>query len=105
MRTCNNCSKSVRRILFNYKYKSCLKCLEKERFVMEVEFDTDPNDNSSIGFNVITDSSIEGLISRFKRSKTKKWDSYLGSCPNLKIKKVEDVLYNKDITHIFYKGI
>ena len=105
MRTCNNCSKSVRRVLFNYKYKSCLKCLEKERFVMEVEFDTDPNDDSNIGFNVITDSSIEGLISRFKSSKTKNWDSYLGGCPNLKIKKVEDVLYDRDITHIFQKGV
>lgn len=102
MRTCLNCDTKVDDGLFNYQHSVCLDCASEQRFVMEVTFDTDPNE-FVLGFGVLIDTTIEGLIDRYIDSKLKGYDPSLGSCPNLKVKKVEDILYDKDITHIFYK--
>jgi hypothetical protein len=65
----------------------CHECLEKERYCMEVEFE-----HPELDFGVLTDDNLHDLLIRYKIAKLKGFDSYLGSCPKMKILSVKDVI-------------
>tara|TARA_R100001443_G_scaffold17872_1_gene28486 strand:+ start:8089 stop:8403 length:315 start_codon:yes stop_codon:yes gene_type:complete len=87
MRTCINCDNKVEEKEYSDRYKTCIRCLKKERFVMEIEYD-----NEGLGYNVLTDDNLHDLCKRFKLAKLTGFDTYIGSFTNLRIKSVEDVI-------------
>lgn len=96
MRTCVNCDNKTDSDDYNDQYSCCILCLRESRFIMEIDYSVDPN-GPYMGYNVITASSLEELIIRFKKAKNTGWDSYLGSCPGMVIIKVMDVIEEKEI--------
>tara|TARA_R100000315_G_C5174042_1_gene100608 strand:- start:237 stop:578 length:342 start_codon:yes stop_codon:yes gene_type:complete len=96
MPTCINCDFKFKERQFDLGKKMCNKCLEKERYCMEVEFEVDPNGNGC-DYNVLVDNSLEWLLEEFKEAKTRGFHTKLGSCPNIKILSVTDVLDGVEI--------
>lgn len=87
MKECKNCEEQVTSKDFNNKYKICVDCVLKERFIMEIEYQ-----NDLVGYNVLTEDTLHNLCKRFKVAKTRGYDSYIGVVSSLQIKSVEDVL-------------
>ena len=62
------------------------------RFIMEVEFD-----HPNLDWDILFDDNLVDLAKRFKEAKDTGFDTSLGACPNLKIKKITDETYSLDI--------
>ena len=90
MRICINCEEEVQDHLINDQYRTCLKCLKKERFVMQLEYD-----NDKVGYNVLTGSNLRDLCKRYKLAEFTGFDTYIGAITYLRIKSVEDVITGK----------
>ena len=88
--TCLQCDFKFNKSQMSLSERMCNKCLEKERYVMEVEWD-DPD----FDFGVLSDDSLHDLINRYKTAKLKGFDTCLGSCPRIKILSVKDVISGK----------
>tara|TARA_R100000808_G_scaffold18134_1_gene39831 strand:+ start:12556 stop:12882 length:327 start_codon:yes stop_codon:yes gene_type:complete len=91
MYTCINCDFPFEERQMDLGERMCNKCLEKERYCMEVEFDVDPS-SDRVDYNVLVDDSLEWLLKEYNEAKTKGFHSKLGSCPKIKILSVTDVL-------------
>lgn len=82
--------------------------MDKEpRYIVEVEHSVAPYSSAS-GYNVICDDDIDYLIVKVKEAMTRKFDSYLGSCPELKVLKVSDSykkLNSNELTKYFIKNL
>ena len=85
--TCLQCDFKFHKSQMNLGERVCNKCLEKERYCMEVEWE-DPD----FDFGVLTDDNLHKLLNRYKTAKLKGFDSYLGNCPKIKILSVKDVI-------------
>ena len=68
---------------------------EKEpQFLIGIEWD--PNPNCDIDFDYWCDDDLEYLLKRFISAKNAAFDTSIGSCPNLQIKKAIDVRNQKE---------
>ena len=62
-------------------------------FIMEVEFD-----HPELDWNVLFDDNLVDLAKRFKKAKDTGFDTTLGACPNLRIKRITDESTSLDIS-------
>ncbi len=66
--------------------------MENPRFIMEVEFD-----HPNLDWDVLFDDNLVDLAKRFKKAKDTGFDTSLGSCPNLRVKRITDETTSLDI--------
>ena len=85
--TCLQCDFKFSERQMDLGERVCNECLEKERYCMEVEFE-----HPELDFGVLTDDNLHDLLMRYKIAELKGFDTYLGSCPKLKILSVKDVI-------------
>ena len=91
--TCIQCDHKFPEIQMDLGERVCNECLEKERYCMEVEFE-----HPELDFGVLSDDNLHDLLKRFKIAKLKGFDSYLGSCPKMKILSVKD-MFTGELIH------
>ena len=63
------------------------------RFIMEVEFN-----HPELDWNILFDNNLIELAKRFKQAKDTGFDTALGACSNLRIKRITDEKTSLDIS-------
>lgn len=76
------CDKTVNKIQYVQSKKSCSKCLDEPRYMMEVEWDSNGTD---IDYDIWMHDDFFWIVEKATNATLKRFDTSIGSCPDFKV--------------------